>query len=121
MSTAPGSRSATFQSGYSPSASASQVLADGRVLMEGGEYNFGKFALTNLGAIYDPARRPGPGEAAQGLAKHRGFSVGRMPNGTFLLGDKLHKRRRHARPKTMKWTLPAIPARTISTPKKAGR
>jgi len=31
----------SLQSGYSPSANSSQVLADGRVLFEGGEYSPG--------------------------------------------------------------------------------
>ena len=31
-----------------------QVLADGRVLLEGGEYNLAKLVFTNKGAIYDP-------------------------------------------------------------------
>jgi hypothetical protein len=45
---------ASLPSGYSPLYFASAVLADGRLLVMGGEYNFGIFALTNLGAIYDP-------------------------------------------------------------------
>ncbi len=45
---------ASLPSGYDPYAEASAVLADGRLIIEGGEYNFGAFALTNLGAIYDP-------------------------------------------------------------------
>ena len=45
---------ASLPSGYSPEAFASAVLADGRLLIIGGEYNFVNFALTNLGAIYDP-------------------------------------------------------------------
>src|SRR5215469_4683321 len=45
---------ASLQKGYQPNAEASQVLADGRVLLEGGEYNFGAFALTNIGSVYDP-------------------------------------------------------------------
>src|ERR1700722_3093609 len=47
----------SLQAGYSPSALSSQVLADGRALIEGGEYNAGGFALTNLGAIYDPVKQ----------------------------------------------------------------
>src|SRR5205085_4036893 len=43
----------SLQAGYSPSAFASQVLADGRVIVQGGEYsNGGNFTLTNQGAIY---------------------------------------------------------------------
>ena len=45
---------ASMPSGYAPSAGASQVLADGRFLFSGGEYNNGVFDLTSLGAIYDP-------------------------------------------------------------------
>ena len=46
---------ASLPSGYSPEAFASAYLADGRLLIEGGEYNFGQFVLTDLGAVYDPA------------------------------------------------------------------
>jgi Kelch motif len=45
---------ASLPAGYVPDAFSSAVLADGRVLIVGGEYNNGNFALTNLGAIYDP-------------------------------------------------------------------
>jgi hypothetical protein len=40
--------------GYSPLYHSSAVLPDGRVIIEGGEYNFLTPAWTNLGAIYDP-------------------------------------------------------------------
>jgi hypothetical protein len=49
---------ANFPSGYTPYAYASAVLADGRVIVIGGEYNYdvsGTFVFTNLSAIYDPA------------------------------------------------------------------
>src|SRR6266702_8965311 len=45
---------ASLQPGYVPDDFASAVLADGRVVITGGEYNNGQFTLTNLGAIYDP-------------------------------------------------------------------
>ena len=48
------SQLASLPSGYSPDDFASSVLADGRVVIVGGEYNFGSFTLTNLGAIYNP-------------------------------------------------------------------
>src|SRR5215475_7809504 len=47
-------RLADLPSGYSPYAQAEAVLADGRLLIEGGEYNENQFAFTNMGAIYDP-------------------------------------------------------------------
>jgi hypothetical protein len=94
-----------LQSGYSPSAMASQVLADGRVLIEGGEYNSNKFTLTNLGAVYDPALgtwtpvSPPPGWENIGDSP----SVV-LPNGHFLLGDKLHERGAELDPATMQWS-----------------
>ncbi len=45
---------ASLPSGYSPYAQAEEVLADGRVVISGGEYNFDQFAFTNQSAIYDP-------------------------------------------------------------------
>ena len=45
---------ASLPAGYSPLYFSSAVLTDGRVIVEGGEYNFFNSAWTNLGAIYDP-------------------------------------------------------------------
>ena len=45
---------ASLPAGYSPDAFASEVLADGRLLIEGGEYNEGSLVFTNEGAIYNP-------------------------------------------------------------------
>ena len=46
---------ASMPSGYGPLYYASAVLADGRVVVMGGEYNIsGSAVWTNLGAIYDP-------------------------------------------------------------------
>lgn len=45
---------ASLPSGYSPLYFSSAVLPDGRVIVEGGEYNFFVGDDTNLGAIYDP-------------------------------------------------------------------
>lgn len=50
------SQLASLPDGYAPLYFAAGVLADGRVIFEGGEYNGPEydFAETNLGAIYDP-------------------------------------------------------------------
>jgi hypothetical protein len=45
---------ASLPSGYSPLYHSSAVLTDGRVIIEGGEYNFLNPVWTNKGAIYDP-------------------------------------------------------------------
>ena len=91
---------------YSPYAFASAVLADGRVIVVGGEYSgpTGAFTLTNEGAIYDPRSdtwtpvTPPPGIA------YIGDSVSVvLPNGKFLIGDKLTKQMVELNPKTMRW------------------
>jgi hypothetical protein len=94
----------SLQSGYSPSAMASQVLADGRVLIEGGEYNAGKFALTNLGAIYDPVKATwAPVAPPKGWVNIGDSPSIVLPNGHFLLGDKLHSRGAELDPATLTW------------------
>src|SRR5690242_4348911 len=45
---------ASMPSGYGPLYFSSAVLPDGRVIVEGGEYNFCNPVWTTLGAIYDP-------------------------------------------------------------------
>jgi hypothetical protein len=92
---------------YAPFAAATAVLADGRVVIEGGEYNppDGPFPLTNKGAIYDPVANawtqvaPPPGWDFIGDAT----SIV-MPNGKFLLGNKLDMRIAELDPATMTWT-----------------
>jgi|HubBroStandDraft_4_1064222.scaffolds.fasta_scaffold00350_14 hypothetical protein len=48
------SMAADMPADYGPSYFASAVLADGRVIVEGGEHNFGAEDNTNKGAIYTP-------------------------------------------------------------------
>jgi Galactose oxidase, central domain len=48
------SKLAALPAGYAPLYFACAVLADGRVIIEGGEYNNGQEVFTNLGALYDP-------------------------------------------------------------------
>jgi len=93
---------------YSPIAASEAVLADGRVLLIGGEYsNFTlgePFTLTNQGAIYDPRTdtwsplAPPPGFAYIGDSTSAVLSDGR-----FLLGDKLTKQVSAFDPRTMRW------------------
>src|SRR5215468_12322996 len=47
---------ASTPAGYSPLYHSSAVLPDGRVIIEGGEYNFLQAVWTNQGAIYDPRK-----------------------------------------------------------------
>jgi len=96
----------TLPAGYQPDAFASAVLADGRLLIEGGEYNPGdsNFSLTNLGAVYDPKTNvwtPLPAPPGWSFIGDSPSTV--LPNGTFLIGDKLVKNVAALNPKTMKW------------------
>ena len=91
---------------YGPYAFASAVLADGRVLIEGGEYNLGgPFSLTNLGAIYDPVADVwSQVDAPPGWDFIGDATSIVMPNGKFLLGDKLTTRMAELDPATLTWT-----------------
>jgi hypothetical protein len=97
---------ASLPSGYVPDAFASAVLADGRLVVVGGEYNNGAFTLTNLGAIYDPAAN-----AWTSLTAPKGWSyIGDspavvLPNGKFLVGNKLSMQDAELDPVTLKWKL----------------
>lgn len=90
------SQVASLPTGYAPSAFASAVLPDGRLLISGGEYNSpGNYdlQLVNLGAIYDPVANTW---TKLGHPKGWGFigdspsSV--LPNGEYTIGQKLTKR-----------------------------
>ena len=99
------SQVASLASNYDPDAFASATLADGRVLIEGGEYNFGSFTLTNLGAVYDPKLNtwtpldPPPGWDYIGDSPS---TV--LPNGHFLIGRKLDMQMAELDPATLEWT-----------------
>jgi hypothetical protein len=102
------SQLASLPVAYSPIAASEAVLPDGRVLLIGGEYsNFTlgePFTLTNQGAIYDPRT-----DTWSPLAPPPGFNnIGDspsavLPDGRFLLGDKLTKQVSAFDPRTMRW------------------
>jgi hypothetical protein len=105
------SRMADLPAGYQPYAFAAAVLADGRLIIEGGEYNPGStFSLTNLGAIYDPiANTWTPVKAPKHYPYIGDSSSLVLPDGRYLLSDKLNENMAALDPKTMKWTnLPSV-------------
>lgn len=70
------SQIASMAATYAPKFFASAVLPDGRVIVEGGEYNLGQEAFTSLGAIYDPSA------GASGT-----WTAISAPTGWALIGD----------------------------------
>jgi len=96
---------ASLPAGYAPSAFASAVLADGRLIIEGGEYNNGSFAFTNLGAVYDPVKNKWTAQKPpQGWGFIGDSPSAVLPNGHFLLGSKFDKRVADLDPATLTWT-----------------
>ena len=99
------SQTASLPTGYMPQYFASAVLADGRLVIVGGEYNDNSFVLTNQGAVYDPVV-----DAWSPLAPPGGWSyIGDspsvvLPDGRFLVGRKLDTQMAELDPATLQWT-----------------
>ena len=98
---------ASFPPGYTPLFYASAVLPDGRVIVEGGEYNgSGGPVWTNKGAIYDPIANtwtsvsPPVGWSSIGDAQS---TV--LPNGTFMLANALSSAQALLDPINLTWTI----------------
>jgi len=96
---------ASLPSGYVPDAFASAVLADGRLVIVGGEYNNGNFELTDKAAIYDPKKDTW---TALGHPKGWGY-IGDspsavLPDGRYVVGRKLDHRVAALDPATLQWT-----------------
>src|SRR5947209_1342000 len=98
---------ATLPSGYSPYAMAEAVLADGRLIISGGEYNegFNCCQFTNQSAIYDPLK-----DKWTMIAPPKGWTnIGDAPSivladGRFVIGYKFKTKMAALDPATLKWT-----------------
>ena len=99
------SQLASLPAGYSPLYFASAVLPDGRVIVEGGEYNFLTFGINTLGAVYDPTAdrwtsvAPPPGWCCVSDAQ----SVV-LANGLFMLANAGTMEQALLNPTTLTWT-----------------
>ncbi len=81
------SQLASAPAGYEPLYFGSAVLADGKVVVEGGEYN-GSQSETNSGAIYDPVANSWTSiTAPAGWTNIGDASSVVLPDGTFMLGN----------------------------------
>ena len=96
----------SMPSDYAPLYFASQVLPDGRVLVEGGEYNFLSQDETNLGAIYDPLTNKWTNVNPPANWSDIGDSPSIvLPNGTLLLGQNFTTASAEFNAKTLGWTI----------------
>jgi hypothetical protein len=96
---------------YAPRFFASAVLPDGRVIVEGGEYNDcfkvrnAPQVLTNLGAIYDPVADSWTFvDPPEGWDHIGDASSTLLDDGTFLLSDALTKQLAILDPTDLSWT-----------------
>ncbi|HEX8814338.1 MAG TPA: hypothetical protein VF753_02460 [Terriglobales bacterium] len=98
----------SLPNGYDPLYFAGAVLADGRVVIMGGEYSGcgQSFSLTNQGAIYNPATNKWSTMTHPKDWGNIGDSPSVvLPDGTYMLGDKLTKEAAALDPKTLEWTV----------------
>jgi hypothetical protein len=80
---------ASMPSGYAPIDFAGGVLADGKLLVEGGEYNAGQDAETPLGAIYDPVANTWTSVSPPSGWTQIGDASGViLANGRFMMGQQ---------------------------------
>jgi len=96
---------ASLPSNYSPDAMAESVLADGRLIIAGGEYNFDEFSFTNQSAIYDPVANTWTDITPAKQPAFIGDSPSNvLPDGRFVVGEKFTKRVYAFDPTTMQWS-----------------
>jgi hypothetical protein len=97
---------ADLASDYAPLYFASQVLSDGRVLVEGGEYNFLGGFESKLGAIYDPVKNEWTRvDPPNGWTVISDSPANVLRNGIFMLGQYLTQATAFFNAKTLGWTL----------------
>lgn len=98
-------RVASLPKGYAPDASAESVLADGRLVIAGGEYNEGNFSFTNRTVIYDPvADKWTDITPPKKLLPFIGDSPSNvLADGRFVVGEKFKKKVFALDPKTLTW------------------
>jgi hypothetical protein len=100
---------ASMQASYGPLYFASAVLDDGRVVVTGGEYNFGSQDWTNQGAVYTPKTNtwktllPPTGWGNIGDAQSAVLNI-TSPKFAMLLADPFNTQTVELNPGTLKYT-----------------
>ncbi len=96
---------ASTPAGYTPLYHATAVLPDGRMIVEGGEYNLLLPTRTNLGAIYDPRRDEWTSvNPPAGWTKIGDATSTVLADGTFMLGNCCTPEAALFNPEDLSWT-----------------
>ena len=96
---------ATMPSNYGPLYFGSAVLPDGRMTVEGGEYNFGSASWTKLGAIYDPvANAWTPVNPPSGWSNIGDAQTAVLSNGTLMQANCCSKQQALFNAASLTWT-----------------
>lgn len=99
------SRIADLPTGYGPLFFGSAVLPDGRVVVEGGEYNQYGGGFTKLGAIYDPVANAWTAvNAPTGWSNIGDASTAVLNSGTLMLANTVTRQAALLNPSTLTWT-----------------
>jgi hypothetical protein len=99
------SQIATMQSSYGPLYYGSAVLADGKVIVEGGEYNFLNTSETNMGSFYDPvANTWTPVNPPTGWSSIGDGQSVVLSNGTYMQANALTTQEALFNESSMTWT-----------------
>ncbi len=102
---------APMPAGYGPLYFATGVLADGRIVAIGGEYNVAdncnNAVLTNLGAIYNPTTNTWSSLAGPGWSQIGDANSAVLPNGQFMLADIFNGSVATLDPATLTWSFPS--------------
>jgi hypothetical protein len=95
----------TISYSYAPLYFASAVLPDSRIIIEGGEYNFGFLNDTVGGTLYNPTTASFHNMGAPKLwAKIGDAPSVILPNGRFMMGDCCSTNEAILNPTTLSWT-----------------
>ncbi len=96
---------ASLPSGYAPLYFASAVLPDGKLIVNGGEYNFCSTVESTVGAIYDPVANTWTSVSAPtGWSRIGDGESVVLPNGTYMIGNCCSSVQAQLNESTMAWT-----------------